>query len=307
MLELVVAILEESLVTNPNTKIFLNHHVKDKDGFNREIDVFVETYVNNKILKYAIECKNYGNNSRIKLSDIDSFYAKISELGCKGIFVTTGKFQKNTISKAKILNIDLYVINLSEKDDIKLSMRDMVAIVYDDTFYCYVNDIPFPLEEIKTYINVNTKFRKLNVTKAHAIVKKAYIHLLNNSGRILHDNIIQGEGKVEGEQDKIRVYVWADFTPGPFWALVDNQFIEIIKFAVPVEAWYMPSQDFKPALKIYKALGSDTIFSKYFSVKSSFKGIPGEWVFINPENELEVKFVSNYGLWTLKSSIEEKE
>ncbi len=119
MLELIIADIERLISDNPTTKIKLRHKVTDRDGFEREIDVYVEVEVNRKLFRYAIECKNYKENSKIEMSDIDEFYSKIANQGMKGIFLTTSKFQKNAIEKAKKLNINLYMIEDSDDDFIQ--------------------------------------------------------------------------------------------------------------------------------------------------------------------------------------------
>ncbi|MEM6807185.1 MAG: restriction endonuclease [Bacteroidota bacterium] len=115
LLESMVAELERLLSTVPNTVIKKRHKLKDRDGKNREIDVYVEVLVNRKTLKYAFECKEYGPNSYVKMADIDVFFNKISNHGIMGFFVTTGKYQKNAVEKAENLGIETLVFE-KEKD-----------------------------------------------------------------------------------------------------------------------------------------------------------------------------------------------
>lgn len=100
-LEMIVGMLETALSDNPSTLIKMNYLIKDEDGFDREIDIYVETIVNRKKFRYAFECKHYGANSKVEMSDIDSFYSKIRKTDIKGLFVSTGHYQNNAIEKAK--------------------------------------------------------------------------------------------------------------------------------------------------------------------------------------------------------------
>ena len=92
ILEAIILILEKALQTNPNTRIYLKHKLPDKHGILREHDIYVETVVNRKVIKYSFECKNFGANSKIKMSHIDEFNAKISETDVRGVFVSNGSF-----------------------------------------------------------------------------------------------------------------------------------------------------------------------------------------------------------------------
>ncbi|HRG43197.1 MAG TPA: restriction endonuclease, partial [Saprospiraceae bacterium] len=110
-LEAITSSVEKCLITNKdNTTIKRNIKVLDRDDVEREIDVYVETKVNHKVLKYAIECKELSGNSKVEIKDVSDFYDKISNQGMKGIIITTTNFRKNAIKKAKNLNIDAYRI-----------------------------------------------------------------------------------------------------------------------------------------------------------------------------------------------------
>lgn len=117
-LELMTFILEKSFTTN-ETVIKQKYRLPDAHGVPREIDIYCETKVNGKLLRYAFECKDHKN--AIALKDIVDFHSKISDMGIKGYFVTTSNFQSGAIQKAKALNIDLLKLKAKEviTDDIK--------------------------------------------------------------------------------------------------------------------------------------------------------------------------------------------
>ena len=112
ILEALVCMIEKSLQTNPDTAIHRKHRIKDRHDTLREHDVYVETNVNNKLLKYSYECKAFGKKTPIKMSHIAEFYDKIQETDIKGIFISNGRFQKNAIKKAKQLRIEVYEIKI---------------------------------------------------------------------------------------------------------------------------------------------------------------------------------------------------
>ncbi|GAA4335033.1 restriction endonuclease [Flaviaesturariibacter amylovorans] len=105
VLELMVFILEKSLCDNPNTRIETNRKVKDRDGIDREVDIYVTTYVNGLSLKYAFECKDYKRG--IELKHIVDFHSRLETNGILGLFVTSSYYQSGAIAKAKALGIQL--------------------------------------------------------------------------------------------------------------------------------------------------------------------------------------------------------
>jgi hypothetical protein len=118
ILEWMVYVLEQSLASAPYT-IQRNVKLSDQHGVLREIDIYVEVTVNNKLLKYAFECRNF--KSGIKLAHISDFNDKITNTGIKGYFVTTSQYQSGAIEKAKAVSIDLLKLHkrLTDNDDIK--------------------------------------------------------------------------------------------------------------------------------------------------------------------------------------------
>lgn len=109
-LEAITASIEKALIDNPNTSIERNMDLSDRDDVKREVDIYVETVVNKKKLKYAIECKEFKGKTRVEIKHVSDFYDKIANQGIKGIIITTSDFRKNAVKKANNLNIDTYKI-----------------------------------------------------------------------------------------------------------------------------------------------------------------------------------------------------
>lgn len=118
ILEWMVHILEQSLATNAS-KLVRQHPLKDEHGVKRAVDIYAETQVNGKTLKYAFECKNH--KSGIKISHITDFHSMISSKGIKGFFVSTSNYQKGAKEKAAALGIELLHLKKREANpnDIK--------------------------------------------------------------------------------------------------------------------------------------------------------------------------------------------
>ena len=112
LLEITTYVLEKSMTDNSNTVIKSKYKLKDRDGVEREIDLYAETVVNGKVLKYAFECKNHKRG--VQLNNIVDFHSKITDLGIKGYFVTTSNYQKGAVEKAKALSIDLLKLKKRE-------------------------------------------------------------------------------------------------------------------------------------------------------------------------------------------------
>lgn len=110
ILEAIVCVLEKSQQTNPDTKTYTKHKILDRHGKMREHDIYVETLVNKKLIKYSFECKAFGSKTKVQMSHIAEFYDKLQETGINGIFVSNGHFQKNALEKAKKLSIEVYAI-----------------------------------------------------------------------------------------------------------------------------------------------------------------------------------------------------
>ena len=100
----------------PHSKVTPNKKIIDLDGIEREIDVYVEKVENETTKAFAIECKNFGTKSFVKMEHIESFFGKLHRLPKEiiGVYLTTGEYQKNAIKKARKFKIQTYKINLTK-------------------------------------------------------------------------------------------------------------------------------------------------------------------------------------------------
>lgn len=110
-LEKLIRIVEEVYKTNTQTKIFSNYKIPNESGNKREIDILIESTINNFDIKIAIECKEYSN--KVSVEKIEAFNSKCLRIPSinKKIFVSQVGFQKDAIDAAKSFGISLYTFD----------------------------------------------------------------------------------------------------------------------------------------------------------------------------------------------------
>lgn len=265
ILELIVSELERSISDNPTTSIKLRHKVIDRDGFDREIDVYVETKVNKKTLRYAIECKNYGENSKVKMSHIDEFYSKIANQGMKGIFLTAGKFQKNAIKKAKKLNIELYSIENNDESFIQkyylFNKRfQVINVELGSPHLQEFND--FELTEVYmgepknkwTFQDYSEKYMKVEIERT----------ISQNIGKLFKDFLQENENGftwILGE--KKNYFIFGNLHHVFFKR--EEKFYPIEHFRSKVELWIDFIQRENPTGQSYKSIETGETFANFLS------------------------------------------
>ena len=92
--------------------------------------------INNRVLKYVIECKNYDNP--VKVGEIDAFISKCEQVRAdKKIYVTSSHYQSGAITLANSKGIDLCIL---EFDD-SLSLNSDFDIKEVDVFRAYLKTV----------------------------------------------------------------------------------------------------------------------------------------------------------------------
>lgn len=291
ILELIVSELERNLSDNPNTTIKLRHHIVDRDGFDRELDVYVETIVNKKELRYAIECKNYGEKSMVKMSHIDEFYSKIANQGMKGIFLTTNGFQKNAMKKAQKLNIELYKIENSNDDFIQkyYLFNKRFNVVDVEIGSPYLEEFKdFKIEEVYmgepkqkwTFKDYGTKYLKTEIEKM----------ISQNIGKLFSDFMEKNDEGFTWTLGEKKEYILF----GPLHLVFfkkDDEFYPISQFKSKVRLWIEFIYRENPKGQIYKSLDSGQIFASFLSERIKMNDNKmGLINIIRVEGEEEYKF-----------------
>ncbi len=116
--ETVNHIIQTSYKDNPNTKIHQNYKIPNRGGRKREIDIFIETKINDIEIQIAIECKDY--SSKVSVEKIEAFKAKCERIPSinKKIFIAKEGFQEDAKIAAEEFGIDLYLLKEIDKEQV---------------------------------------------------------------------------------------------------------------------------------------------------------------------------------------------
>ena len=99
----------EEYIKQKNIVIEKNKIIKDKNGLDREFDLYWEYELGGLTYKTVIECKDY--KSPITVEKIDALIGKIQDIPeLKGVFATKTGYQSGTKTKAKKNGIELLIV-----------------------------------------------------------------------------------------------------------------------------------------------------------------------------------------------------
>ena len=289
-LEMIASEIENALVDNPLTKIIRNHNIVDRDGFEREIDIFIETAVNNKILKYAIECKDYKGKSRVQMKHIDEFYQKISNQGIKGIFLTTGFFQKNAIEKATKLNIDLYKIEQTKNQN-----YSGYKFIYYDWTVKHIRLISRYFDQsnseiFEVYKGVSKQCLKYKTFFEDYLMKKISNYLNQNKSAVFNRFLI--DKKKIGVLRRITHEI--NLPVSEFFFKDKTKYYPIESFYGVIEITAKLIEDDNPVTKVYKDYLEEKVFASFYT--NDFVDDFGETIHVNivrTNNQEKVYIESN--------------
>lgn len=268
ILELITTMLELSLLEFPGSKVTPNKKIVDLDGIEREIDVFVEKVEDKSVKKYAIECKNFGPRCFVKMEHIEAFFGKLSRLpkDIKGVYLTTGQYQKNAIRKARKFKIQTYKINLTNTPHPNL--KQSINKKYDINNYAAIlnsggilrsnefNTLLFNGKEIsiQTFVDSHIKSRFEEV----AVKDKLYEHLFerNENGLIFkfNDNEVHTR---DVECHVKNILLTAKKTQH-----------KVKAFLFKVDYWIEVETELDPFTSEYVDLKDGNLFAKFFTLIS---------------------------------------
>ena len=295
-LEAIVSSIEKFLITNPKTQIFRNKKLLDRDGVEREVDVYIETIVNRKTLKYAIECKEFSGTSRVEMKDVSNFYDNIANHGIKGIMITTTNFRKNAIKKANNLNIDLYIIKENLNPIIKKYR------IYNQRHH--VKRAQIHSSHFNEYGNPNLKSIYMGTKKKKYTYKgfmEGYLigeveKLINSNRAEIFDEFINVTD--EGMSWNINIK-----KPRTFFGLFDlvyfkqnSKFIPIEKWQVNLDLWIESFEETNPNSFTYYDIGTETsivnFLTKSIQIASGIKGYMN-MIELDNNGEIKIDFVTD--------------
>ena len=107
-LEQLVALIQETLKERQDEIIQTNVKLVDNSGINREIDVLVNTKIQEFPIQIAFECKDYSSKS-VDIQVVDAFARKCKYLPQihRKVLVSTSGYTANAITRAKQEGIEL--------------------------------------------------------------------------------------------------------------------------------------------------------------------------------------------------------
>ncbi len=268
ILELITAMLELALLEFPGSKVTSNKKIIDLDGIEREIDVYVEKVENETTNVFAIECKNFGTKSFVKMEHIESFFGKLYRLpkGITGVYLTTGKYQNNAIKKARKFKIQTYKINLTETSfpnlkksvNKKYEINDYAALINTgnilksnefNTLYLNGKEI-----SVQTFVDENIKLK----VEEFAIKERLFEHLFerNKNGIIVRIN----SNKIQIKNMRCNVE--------NIFAITNNVRHEVKEFSFEVSYWIEIQTELDPFTSEYLNLKDGNLFAKFFTLIS---------------------------------------
>ncbi|EIB6900972.1 restriction endonuclease [Acinetobacter baumannii] len=99
-----------------NIQVEINKKLIDRNGTERQFDIYWEYVLAGHTYKTVIECKDY--DSKISIEKIDAFIGKLNDFpGLRGLYATKQGYQKGAHTKANVHNIDLLIIREQNDSD----------------------------------------------------------------------------------------------------------------------------------------------------------------------------------------------
>ncbi len=130
LIEQLTAIIEDTLQSNERVKISHDVYLKDDTGNDRQIDVLIEYFENDRFtFRVIIECKEKGRDG-VEINQMHAFASTFRSLPQvqKAIFVSTNDFQKGAINIAEKEGILLYKLEDLKQGDINSWHKENVRV-----------------------------------------------------------------------------------------------------------------------------------------------------------------------------------
>jgi hypothetical protein len=107
----------EEFAKHKNITVEKNKIIKDRNGIDREFDIYWEYELCGLVYKTVIECKDY--NSKIKINKIDELLGKLHDIpDIKPVFATKKGYESGAKNKAKQNNIELLIVREQNDSDL---------------------------------------------------------------------------------------------------------------------------------------------------------------------------------------------
>ena len=162
----------EEYTKQKNIIIEQNKKILDRDGNEREFDIYWEYEIGGFTYKTIIECKDY--NSKISIEKIDALVGKLHDFpDLRGIFATKFGYQSGALKKAQENNIDLLIVREQNASDwLDEDGNPLVKIIHFDIFGHSAAEI----RSFQPYLDINWIKENTNID----INQPFKVHGLNN-------------------------------------------------------------------------------------------------------------------------------
>jgi hypothetical protein len=162
----------ENFTKQKNIALLQNKKIKDKNGVEREFDLYWEYELGGFTYKTIIECKDY--NSKISIEKIDALLGKLHDFpDLRGIFATKMGYQSGARKKAQENNIDLLIVREQNDSDWKdENGNPLIKILHINA----ISHSPALIRDFQPYFDVEWIKENTNID----ITKPFQIYGLNN-------------------------------------------------------------------------------------------------------------------------------
>ncbi len=147
----------EKYASHKNIEVQTRKKLLDRNGNNREFDIYWEHEIAGVVYKTVIECKDYTQS--VSIEKIDSLIGKINDIPeiDKALFATTYGYQSGAKKKAKKNNIDLLIVRKPQEAD----WQTEEGIPYLKEIELTINFF-FPLEIVETTFLLDDNWMRTN-------------------------------------------------------------------------------------------------------------------------------------------------
>lgn len=237
-LERIVKLIQETLKDSSNTIIKSNFKIENISGRKREIDIYIESKINEFVIKIAIECKEY--KTAVSVEKIEAFESKCQRIPGinKKVFVSQNGYQKDAVNAAKDFGIEIYDIKNIDAE-IVLSWLPVKQLELRFEILNYTLSIESLEFAGKNYVSEN----KIYFSKANPIDITQFVTsiIIENKQELLGINLLKF---MQNSKEEVNKRIKSNFELDLEDAYVineKNQKIVITQIKGNIESWLIES------------------------------------------------------------------
>lgn len=259
-LERIVRLIQETLKDKLETIVHSNYKIENISGRKREVDILIESVLNEIQIKIAIECKSY--NKPISVEKIEAFNGKCERISGinKMIFVSKSGYQVDAINAAKDFGIELYDLKSVNAETI-LQWYNFIqlGLRFNVEKFNLVLDITLEeFEELKNEKAININIGQNSEERPiHDLINELvllnknelWIYMtflfMKNGGSGFIDKVIQLHFKIELENAYIKSKNGNHFIASSIDSIINVWFIQKVPELIHYQAFTKLNEDIK--------------------------------------------------------------